>query len=51
MNEIELAALAPLVWALGGLVAVLVLARDPHASSEGPTRIETIGPKPLRPAA
>jgi len=49
--NVELASLAPLVWGLGGLVAVLVLARDRHASSEGPTRIETTGPKPLRPAA
>ena len=49
--SVELASLAPLVWALGGLVAVLVLARDPHASSEGPIRIETRPRKRLRPAA
>jgi len=49
--NVELASLAPLLWGLGGLVAVLVLARDRHASSEGPTRVETTGPKPLRPAA
>ncbi len=49
--NVELALLAPLVWALGGLVAVLVLARDPHASSEGPIRIEASAPNPLRPAA
>ena len=49
--NVELAVLAPLLWGLGGLVAVLVLARDPHASLEGPTRIETRAHKPLRPAA
>jgi len=49
--NVELASLAPLVWGLGGLVAVLVLARDRHASSEGPVRIETTPPEPLRPAA
>jgi len=49
--NVELASLAPLVWGLGGLVAVLVLVRDRHASWEGPIRIETTGPKPLRPAA
>jgi len=49
--SVELASLAPLLWALGGLVAVYVLTRDRHASSEGPIRIETTGPKPLRPAA
>jgi len=49
--NVELAMLAPLVWGLGGLVAVLVLVRDRHASSEGPFRIETTGSKPLRPAA
>jgi len=49
--NVELALLAPLVWGLGGLVAVLVLVRDRHASWEGPIRIETTGPKPLRPAA
>jgi hypothetical protein len=49
--NVELAVLAPLVWGLGGLVAVLVLVRDRHASSEGPIRIEATGPKPLRPAA
>jgi len=49
--NVELASLAPLVWGLGGLVAVLVLARDRHASLEGPVRIETTPPEPLRPAA
>ena len=49
--NVELVSLAPLLWGLGGLVAVLVLVRDRHASSEGPTRIETTGPKRLRPAA
>ena len=49
--NVELASLAPLVWELGGLVAVLVLVRDRHASREGPIRTETTGPKPLRPAA
>ena len=49
--NVELALLAPLVWGLGGLVAVLVLARDPHAASEGPIRIEPRSRKPLRPAA
>jgi hypothetical protein len=49
--NVELALLAPLVWGLGGLVAVLVLVRDRHASWEGPIRIETSGPAPLRPAA
>ena len=49
--SVELASLAPLLWALGGLVAVYVLTRDRHASSEGPIRIETTGPRPLRPAA
>jgi len=49
--NVEFALLAPLVWGLGGLVAVLVLVRDRHASWEGPIRIETTGPKPLRPAA
>ena len=49
--NVELAMLAPLVWGLGGLVAVLVLVRDRHASREGPIRTETTGPKPLRPAA
>jgi len=47
--NVELAMLAPLVWGFGGLIAVLVLVRDRHASSEGPIRIETA--KPLRPAA
>jgi len=49
--NVELALLAPLVWGLGGRGAVLDLARDPHASSEGPIRIETRAHKPLRPAA
>ena len=49
--NVELALLAPLVWALGGLVALLLLARDRHASAEGPIRIEVTAPKPLRPAA
>src|SRR5438132_1547004 len=49
--NVELALVAPLVWGLGGLVAVLVLVRDRHASWEGPIRIETTEPKPLRPAA
>ena len=47
--NVELATLAPLVWALGGFVAVLVLTRDRHVSVEGPIRIETT--KPVRPAA
>ena len=49
MNMMELAALVPFVWGIGGLVAVLFLTHDRHASAEGPIRIEAT--KPLRPAA
>ena len=49
--NVELALLAPLVWGLAGLIAVLVLVRDRHSSSEGPIRIETGATRPLRPAA
>ena len=47
--NVDLAMLAPLVWGLGGLVALLVLVRDRHAASEGPVRIEVT--RPVRPAA
>ena len=49
--NVELAMLAPLVWGLAGLIAVLVLVRDRHSSSEGPMRIETGAARPLLPAA
>jgi hypothetical protein len=49
--NVEVAMLAPLVWGLAGLIAVLVLVRDRHSSSEGPIRIDTGGARPLRPAA
>ena len=49
MNLMELATLAPFLWALGGLLAVILLTRDPHVSAEGPIRIETT--RPFRPAA
>jgi hypothetical protein len=45
-----LAILAPLSWALAGLVAVFVLTREPR-KTEDATPVELHGPKDLRPAA
>ena len=44
-------ALAPFIWATGGLIAVLVLNRDRPGLGEPTTRIETGRRDDLRPAA
>ena len=43
-------ALAPLSWALAGLVTIFFLTRESRAT-EGATPIELRGPEDLRPAA
>ena len=42
--------LAPLSWALAGLVTIFFLTREPRPT-EGATPIEVRGPEDLRPAA